>query len=400
MKTNINWAEVFSPTAIERIVVISLFVLFGAGITLLVLLNIWSTIFIALGLIELAIVLKQIPNSPPSLALVTIRGERIKKVKREGLRVFADFFPFFYGAVIVSVEKKNQDLPREVVRTPDLAELEIPISVTWTPGTNKKEDESEKEYNKRLGEFLINYLNNGGEGKDNDKEEKKGIRSILADIIRERVREWAIAEEEGPKTFEEALRAQEQAVAILLKAIAGEEIEKIPSVIPTFILFKYFNDPRGKLTPSEEDFAGKNWENVEKILAKEDEGKIKKTIEERRKIVKRMKAGNGSQPIKALGVTLNRLNIGDIRIKPGTALEKAAGEKVKEEKQRIAEDLELHYVRERIQELMQEPFNFSNEKALEIVQVERKKVTKEIKDFQGFREPAQAILEILARRTT
>ena len=395
MKTNL--IEALTPTVIEKIVGISLCAFFTAGITLLVLFNIWSTIFIALGLIELAVVLKEVPNSPPSLALVTIRGKRIEKVKKEGLRIFADFFPFFYGAVIVNVEKKNQDLPSETVRTPDLAEMEIPISLTWTPGTNRKEDESETEFNRRLGEFLINYLNNGGEGKDDNKE-KKGVRTILADIVRERVREWAIAVDEGPKTFEEALGAQEQAVGILLKTIAGEELNPIPSIVPTPILFKYFNEPKGKLTPSEKDFAGDNWENVEKKLSNEDRDEVKKAVKERLKTVRKMKAGNGTQPIKALGITLNRLNIGDIRIKPGTDLARAAEQRVKEDRERLAEQLELKYVRKRIKELMEPPFNFSNVKALEIVQVEKKKVKKEIKEIQGFEEPIQKLFNILAER--
>jgi len=287
------------------------------------------------------------------------------------------------------VEKKNQDLPSEDVRTPDLAQLEIPISLTWTPGIGKKEDESEKEHNERLGEFLINYINNGKEN---------GVKTILTDIVRERVREWAIAEAEGPKTFEEALKAQEQAVAILLKTIAGEELEKIPSGIPTSILLKYYSIPREKLTLTEKEFAGENWENVEEIIENEDEEEIERTIKERRKIVKKMKAGNGTQPIKALGITLNRLNIGDIRIKPGTDLAKAAEQKAKEDRDRMAEEVELRYFRERVRELIEEPYNYSKEQAMDIIQTERGKVKKEIKDIQGFKEIGSRIAEMLTKK--
>jgi len=116
-----------------------IFGLIGSG-ALWSLANIWGCVPLGLGLIGLTLCLKKIPAEPPHLGVVTIWGERKEKIKKEGLRFLAPFFPFLYDVILINVEKKNQDLPAETIRTPDLAVLEIPISLTWTPGTPKKDD--------------------------------------------------------------------------------------------------------------------------------------------------------------------------------------------------------------------------------------------------------------------
>jgi len=332
---------------------------------------------LCLGLLGLVLCLKKIPADPPHLGLVTFRGKRTEEVKEEGWQFLAPFFPVLYDVILINVERKNQDLPAETVRTPDLAQLEIPISMTWTPGSPKEEDN---------GKFLINYLNNGGEN---------GVKAIIADIVQERVREWAFAENEGPKTFQEAIGAKGDAVAILIKAIAGEDLERIPSSIPTKILSNYFEEKTP--TDNEKDW-GENWEKVKEILDEENEITVEMAIEERKKIIQKIKVGNGTQPVEQLGITFNRLNIKDIIIKPGSQLEIAAEKKVTEEREKDAEKTELDHVRERIEELMGEPYKFSPQEARDIVQVERGKATKEIKDFQGLKAIGIGIGETLKGR--
>jgi hypothetical protein len=344
-----------------------IFGMFGLGVLWLLIWNAWGCILIGLSLMGLAFCLKRIPAEPPHLGLTTIWGERKPKIKKEGWRFLAPFFPFLYNVILVNVEKKNQDLPAETVRTPDLAVLEIPISLTWTPGTPEKKD-------KRNGEFLINYLNSGGE---------EGVKDILADIVRERVREWAIAVREGPQTFKEAISAQEDAVEILIKAVAGEELEKIPSSVPTTILFKYFDTPQGMPTESEKKMWLKNWKKVDEILKSESRTEVEEKVEERRKIIKEIRKGNGVQPIPQLGITLNRLNIGDITIKKGTQLEVAAEKEVKEKREREAEIVELDHVGERIGKLMGPPWDYTRQEARDIVQTERGKVEKKINEIVG-----------------
>jgi regulator of protease activity HflC (stomatin/prohibitin superfamily) len=345
-----------------------IFGMMGLGFLWLLAWNVWGCIPLGLSILGLAICLKKIKADPPHLGLITILGQRRDKTKKEGWRFL---IPFFYDVIPVDVTKKNQDLPTETVRTPDLAVLEIPISLTWTP--------HEK--------YLINYLNSGGEN---------GVKNILADIVRERVRAWAMNHQEGPQTFEEALGSREEAVEILIKAVAGKELNPIPSRVPTTILFKYFNEPQISPTKSEERTWGKKWKRVDEILQKEDKANIEKEVGIRINQVKEIQRGNGIQSIPQLGITLNRLNIGDISIKEGTELEKAAEKDVKEKKEREAEKTELEHVRKRIKEL--KGIGYSLQEARDIVQTERKKVNKQIHDIQGLEGFGKGIGEALRRR--
>ena len=78
-----------------------------------------------------------------------------------------------------------------------------------------------------------------------------------------------------------------------------------------------------------------------------------------------------------------------------------AEEKAKEEQERQAEELELKFVRERIAEFMLPPFNYDKDKALEIVQTERGKVSRAIKDNRITTDTttAEMIAAILGRKS-
>jgi len=351
--------------------------------------GLFSYTLLTLGLLGLGLGIRYVTADPPHKAILTRWGERKEEVKKEGLRYI---IPLVEGLIPINVEAKNQDLAPETVRTPDLAPLEIPISMTWTPGSPNPDDD---------GKFLKNYLNKGGE---------KGVRAILSDIIQERVREWAFAEDEGPKTFQEAIGAKGDAAAILIKAAAGKELDKIPSWIPTTILFKYFDfveNSMKKPTQSEKEVWGEDWGTVRSemaILTPDEMLTLTERLEERRKIINQIKTGNGTQPIEQLGITLNRLNLKDINIKPGSKLATAAEEQVKEDRERKAEETELEHVRQRIAELMEDPWNYTAQEARDIVQTERDKVERKINDIQGLgdlgRGVGEAIAAITERRRT
>jgi regulator of protease activity HflC (stomatin/prohibitin superfamily) len=308
--------------------------------------------------------LRKIPADPPQIAAVTRWGKRTGEFKKEGWRFFPGY-PYFYGFILVDMTKKNQDLPNEVVRTPDLAEVKIPVSITWTP----------------LDEELINYLNSGGE---------KGVKAILEDIVRERIREWAISDEEGPGTWEDALKSRGDAVTILVKAIIGEELPKIPSSVPTSVLLKYFDQPRKSPIKSEVKKWGQKWEEVAKKIEEdynnlpqnqrttpqEFSAGLKEKIEERRAIINGIRQGNGNQIMPQLGIILNRLNIGEMAVTGEVA--KAAELRAKEEKEREGEILELEHIAKRIKGLKKS--GFSGEQALEVIQTERDKVKKLISE--------------------
>jgi regulator of protease activity HflC (stomatin/prohibitin superfamily) len=158
--------------------------------------SLWGLSLIGLAGIFLVLFLKKIPATPPHVGLVIIWGERKPKIKKEGWRLVAPFFPFMYDVIFVNVEKKNRDFQPKNVRTKRQAELEMRISLTWAPD---KED----------GKNLLEYINVGG---------KEGVENVLDDIVEQECREFAIDEE-----WEECLRASEVIIKRLIKEITGEE---------------------------------------------------------------------------------------------------------------------------------------------------------------------------------
>lgn len=284
--------------------------------------------------------LRRIEANPPHVALVTIFGERNARYKREGWRFFP-IYPYWYGFVEINVFKVNQDLEEQIVRTPDRAELGIPISITWTPDYEGIPDPKNPEkFLKKGAEQLITFLNSRGE---------TGVRTILQDIVRERLREWAFSNIEGPQNWQEAMGAQEEAVEVLLKAILGEALDLIPSAVPTPILMKYFSNPQKPLTETEQKKWGENWIKVTEKFQEEatKKGKteeqyieeIKEAVNKRQKDVAKARQGNGRFHLSQLGIVINRLNIDEIKLKGKLA--EAAEFEVKEKQERIGEIFEI-----------------------------------------------------------
>lgn len=240
--------------------------------------------------------LKRIPADPPHRGVLTFFGQRQNIILEEGWR-FLPLFPWVYGVILVNVVRKNLDLAPESVRTPDLAELSVPVSVTYTPSN------------------LVAYLNSGGES---------GVNNILDDVVGEVIREWAITEQYGPQTWEAALQARGEALQIVINTLAGREIGT-------------------PIDPQE---------------------------------IALMRAGNGTLVSQALGITINRVNVGEMRVLG--ALAEAAEKAAKEDRERVAETVELHHVAARVAELNAQ--GFSNEEAMRIIQTERGKVTQTISE--------------------
>ena len=260
--------------------------------------NPWFGVSTFLALIGTYILqgLKKIPADPPHRGALTFFGRRLGTVLEEGWR-FLPFFPWVFGVVLVNVVRKNLDLAPEDVRTPDLAELSVPVSVTYTPTA------------------LVAYLNSGGES---------GVNTILADAVGEVIREWAITPDYGPETWEEALRARGEALRIVINTLAGRDV--LAALDPTEIAL--------------------------------------------------MRAGNGSLVSQALGIVINRVNIGEMKLLG--ALAEAAEKAAKEERERVAETIELQHIAARVIELKAQ--GFSNEEAMRIIQTERGKVTQQINE--------------------
>lgn len=272
--------------------------------------------------------LRRITANPPHVALVTFLGKRIEKVKQEGWRFFP-IHPYLYSFIEIPVQKVDHDLKSQLVKTPDLADVEIPISLTWTP-----------DYKNEPG-LLITYLNSGGE---------TGVKNILENIVKERLREWAFSDVEGPQNWKEAQAAQESAVAILLKAIIGDALDHIPSSIPTSILLKYFSHPRKPLTLSEKEKWGENFEKMEEILKNENRDEIERAVNKRREEIIKVRQGNGHFQLQQLGIVINRLNIGEI--KPQGKIVEATELLSKEHQERKAEVFEVQTDLLKAQELV------------------------------------------------
>jgi hypothetical protein len=349
-------------------------------------------IVVSLGLVGAFFLqgLRRIPADPPHKAVVTKWGKRqdfevaveidgekkkVKKalVKDEGWRFFP-VYPYFYGYIKIDVTRKNTDFPIQSVRTPDMGEIDIPLSITYTPDPG----------------HLIEYLNNKGEA---------GVNGILEDIVRQKLREWAVATEEGPQTWEEAMKARDEAILILAKAILGDELARIrkpdntPSQVPTAFWFKYFYTAYFRQSPEQypdeddEEFKRreKEWKTIKDLIKKEtndeneeDTSYIRKQVDNRKGEIDNVRRGNGVKHIKHLGIILNRLNLGEFKVKGDLA--KAAELRAKEKREMVAEKFELQHISNRIKELISPPFNYSPEQALEIVQTERGKVPKTISE--------------------
>lgn len=316
--------------------------------------------------------IRNVPADPPHKGVLVFLGKRRKVLLDEGWH-FLPLYPLVFRVVMVEVRKINFDLPEQLVRTPDNAELAVKPNLTFTPGAPEAEGREQ-------ACFLINYLNSG---------EKTGVMNIIQAITMDRLRGWALSPEEGPADWKEAMGAKDEAIAVLIKAILGEEIDPIPSPVPTAVLLKYFSSPRRSPSKYEKKKwgrktkGGNEWEKLEEELAKlspEERRVLEEAVGERRKTVKEVQEGNGAFQKKSLGITINRFTISHIEVRGKVA--KAAEQAAKELHEMAAEKIEIAHVLARAKSI-QEGLGVSPEQALEVVQSERGKVPKEVIDVRG-----------------
>ena len=95
-------------------------------------------------------------------------------------------------------------------------------------------------------------------------------------------------------------------------------------------------------------------------------------------IATNLRRGNGNQKIESLGIILDRVNITEVKPK-NPKLADAADESAIEKRQKVAEKIEIQTVKELAAELVAE-LKIDPKTALEIIQTERKKVTKNIQE--------------------
>lgn len=146
------------------------------GIIVSILISPWGVILTSIGLFGIAVCLKQIPADPAHIGLVTLYGKWQNEIKEMGWRFLAPFFPFFYDVIIVDITKKQFDLGPIVVRSKDKGELEINLSITFSPAFKDKDG--------KLAPRLIQtyFLCN----------KEQGIKDILSAIALDQTRQYAI----------------------------------------------------------------------------------------------------------------------------------------------------------------------------------------------------------------
>ncbi len=221
-------------------------------------------IVLSLGIASLVMVFTlqgfgRIPAQPPHQGVVVFWGRRRRdkggktKYKNEGL-----YWYFLKGVFVnvlpVNVERNPIEI-KATTRTPDNAEVEITISLTFQP----------------LATRLIEYLNSGG---------SEGVVKNLRGQLEERLREWVESKREGPMTWEELYASKLEATSVLVKKIFGNRPldlpQKIKDEIPEykFLLRLYFskpplgNDEAGKIKDSEvKGWIADDWKKLREKLA-------------------------------------------------------------------------------------------------------------------------------------
>lgn len=301
---------------------------------------------------------REITPTPPTVGLMTIWRARKPRLKREGWRFFG-LYPVWEGFIPVKVEKVNLDLPIENVRTPDLAQLTIPVSITFMPAW-KVTDQRGAE--RETPEHLIEYLNTGG---------TEGVKKILENIVPERLREWAQSKLEGPRDFREALAAQEEAIAVLLMKILGEKLPQIPGGIPLQIVMKHFF--WGGLTPEEIV----RWKPAWDGLSDAERNDIVRKKEDLRSLVIEARRGDGHFVHPQLGIIINRLNVGEIKLEGKVA--ETADLLAKEKLEQDGEVVEREHFVKQVTTISAD-LDIPKTEAAEYFQTERGKITKQVQE--------------------
>ncbi|MBU1091845.1 SPFH domain-containing protein [Patescibacteria group bacterium] len=298
---------------------------------------------------------------PPQVAARTLFGRFTDKVAPSGWNYFF-LCGWVQGFVPISIKTQDLDLLRQEVHTPDQAKSGISGKISWF--FNEKSPRK--------------FVNAGS---------FEGINKKLESIWEGIIKEWAIATEEGPQTFMELLGANEEATDLILKSMVRNNLEKIPSDIPTNILFRYFRKPFPKKpTPSQTKIWGAKWQKLEKIIQEEIKRGCYYSIEELENLVKKRKEkingvrqGHGEFEKSEWSITIRLLNI--TKPEPLDEIAKAMQLEAKEAREAAAEEKEVnHFLK--ISDKLKKDGSRSRKDADEIVQTERGKIKKEIKELK------------------
>lgn len=325
------------------------------------------------------------------VGVLVFMGKRTNKVLPEGWH-YLPLYPIVFRVALIKAEKNNKDLPEQQVRTPDYAESGVKIGLTWMAGSLEATKEEQ-------ASLLQTFLNSGG---------REGVERIMVDVVSDRLRMWTFSKEEGPATWQELMGATDETVAVLIRAILGDNINHIP-YLPTDVLLRYYNIPQkppleyqkakwGKIAKN-----GSEWERLEAELGRLRTAghldELESAVRERQRIIKEIKEGNGRCTIKSLGITLNRFTM-TVELKGGVA--DAATKRAQEVEERAAERTETNHFVELVTGFRRK--KFSNAEAAEMAQIalgkfEKVKKTKDEKKHEISVSPEliKAIRDVLGK---
>lgn len=344
----------------------------------LVLVNFWLALAMFVVLIATFAynAVQTVPANPPHKAILMILGKRQNVVLDEGWN-FVPLYPVIFNFILVKVEKVNYDLEPQQVRTPDRAVISISASITWIPGIENSP------------ESYIDYLNSGGED---------GVRSIIHDVIEDRIKTWAYSNTGGPSIWMEAQTLEDDTHEALVRDLLGDMLASVDSLIPANTWMRFFDKPQSEPTEYDanprngwawkgEDSEGKpdwNWDGLQKIYdsyPNSEQLKLKEQVDQRKKDIRKIRSGKGDFRYRSLGITIVRFTVNEVKVMGRVA--KAAEMEEKKRRERDADKIRIDNISERAKKLMVDHPDLTLKQAFELVQVERGKVTKTIIDVTG-----------------
>lgn len=161
--------------------------------------------------------LQEVPADPPHRAILKRFGRRIDVVVGEG---WVFLFPVVYSLVLVSFEVWTLKLDNQLVRTPGMGEVSVPVTIIGQVDVGDGITEEER------GRAIIAYENSGG---------KDGVQDVVTAKVGPALREWGISlpDVTDPATgetrsgsWEDAIAAGPDASRCLASGICGRSLSE------------------------------------------------------------------------------------------------------------------------------------------------------------------------------
>ena len=289
----------------------------------------WGLSLIGIAGISFAYFLTKIPAEPPHVGLVKIWGKRIPVKKEEGWILTAPCFPFFYEIIRIKVEKINLDFVFTDIRAradPELIELLD----------------------------LAKKIRKKGKGKEKEKDRPRAGGELSANISLTYTPDYK-SKKVGQRLISFLNSGGEDGVKNIIKDLIEEDIREMSR--------------------------DHTWEEIT-FSAGELTCRLITKLTGQKALLKDLREElqtNGLPDVADLGILLSRFTVGKVKEQGELAI--AAESFAKEVQQRRGEEIELAFVIEQTKKLRD--LGIDPGEALDGVQVERKKATKDVKTYRG-----------------